>query len=266
VLRLNFIYNSLFTQNKNIPLPNGIGFEVRYIDTSITPIFSIDVTQKGKVSFEDIDLLMVNLNDTISKYLFKFPSKILNIKAYIYAHKKIPYQQIEDLKYEITKGSLFKIVYITDAYDEKLKGIPFRLHRTSIKKKVIKKEQDEIVVDIPFSMDIGEEIIENLYDLNFKKVKELLKKCNYSYVKIYHKSKVIINGQEVSLKKEKEIYSLLKGKDFIFLEADNKVSYSVYLKNLSVLHKSFSNDEALFPFIEISSELQEIIEDKKIKF
>ena len=50
-------------------------------------------------------------------------------------------------------------------------------------------------------MDIGEEIIENLYDLNFKKVKQLLKKCNYSYVKIYHKSKVIINGLEVSLKK-----------------------------------------------------------------
>ena len=115
-------------------------------------------------------------------------------------------------------------------------------------------------------MDIGEEIIENLYDLNFKKVKQLLKKCNYSYVKIYHKSKVIINGLEVSLKKEKEIYSLLEGKDFIFLEADNKVSYNVFLKNLSVLHESFKKDNVLFPFIEISTDLQKIIRSNDVKF
>ena len=253
-------------QNKNIQLPKGNGFEVKYSDTSLTPIFSIYMTKKEGVSFEGINLPLEKLNDTVSKYLFKFPSKILNTRAHIYADMDIPYQQIEALTYQITKGSLFKVVHITDNFDYKKKGIPFRLHRTSIKKKVIKKEQNAIVVDIPFSMDFGEEIISNFYDLNFKKVKQLLKKINYSYVKIYHKSKVIINGKKISLKNEKEIYKLLKGKDFLFLEPNEKISYNVFIKNLSIFYKNFKNDKVLFPFIEMSTELQEIIKSRNIKF
>lgn len=62
-----------------------------------------------------------------------------------------------------------------------------------------------------------------------------------------------------------KIYKLLKGKDFIFLESNKKISCNTYLKSLSVLTKNFKNDEVLFPFLEISRDLQEIIKGEKIK-
>lgn len=54
ILLLSFI--KVNSQNSNIQLPNGYGFEIKYNDKSLNPILSIYITKNNEVSFEDIDL------------------------------------------------------------------------------------------------------------------------------------------------------------------------------------------------------------------
>ncbi|WP_445748537.1 hypothetical protein [Polaribacter sp.] len=264
ILLLNFIKTN--SQNRNIQLPNGYGFEIIDNDKSLNPILSIYITKNNEVTFEDIDLPFEKLGDTIFKYFYKQPNHLyLDVKGYIYVDKTASYEKIENLKQKLTKGNLYNIVYLTEASEKIFKGIYYRLHSTSFQKNENIKE-DELVVEIPYSSFIEEEIIDNLYSLNFKKVKKLLKNSKYSYVKVIDANKIIIDNKMYSIENRDLIINFLNNKDFILIETNKKITYDTYIKNLSILYEALKNKKSLFPFIEISSDLKSILEKEKITF
>ena len=68
LLTLLLVNSICFGQKEVIELPKNYGFTVKYSKTSITPLFSIYISKKGNVRFENIKLSVKQLGDSLLKY------------------------------------------------------------------------------------------------------------------------------------------------------------------------------------------------------
>lgn len=262
-----FISNSIFTQNKNIKLPNGNGFEVKYSDTSITPIFSVYVTKKGKVSFEDIKLPVEKLGDTICKYSNKVrPDLIPFIINHIYVDKTTPYRYIDAVKEQMSRARMFRVMYRTDNIEDISKGLTNVLHRYL--KPAIKEPGEEnnlIFGEIPIVRSLEDQIIENLYTLQFEQAKLKLNKFKYVVITINDSESLLVDNKRILLKETEQIYDAMKNNDFFIISVDEDLKYEDYIKNLTTIVKSYKKYEKHISLFEISIGLQKILKEKNIK-
>ncbi len=260
---------NFYSQNRNIQLPNGYGFDVKYSDTSITPIFSIYITKEGKTSFEHISLPIEKLGDTIFKYREKIrPDLVPFIIHHIYADKNTPYKFIDAVKEQMSRAQMFLLLYRTDNFDDITKGITYKLHRflnPKIQLPILEENGDLIFEDIPIAMSPIEEIVENLYTLQFEQAKLNLQNYKYVLVSISDSESVLINNKKISLKEEMQIYDAMKNNDFFIISVDENLKYEDYIKNLTTIVKSYKKYEKHISLIEITIGLQKILEEKKIK-
>ena len=257
----------LTAQNKNIKLPKGYGFEVKYSDTSITPIFSVHVTKKGKVSFEDIKLPVEKLGDTIFKYRNKIrPDLMPFIINHIYADKKTPYKYVDAVKEQMSRARMFRVIYRTDNTQDISKGLTYSVHRYL--KPAIKEPGEEkslIFGEIPIVRSLEDQIIENLYTLQFEQAKLKLNKFKYVVITINDSESLLVNNKKILLKEAEQIYDAMKNNDFFIISVDENLKYEDYIKNLTTIVKSYKKYEKHISLFEISIGLQKILKEKNIK-
>lgn len=263
-----FISNSIFTQNKNIKLPNGYGFEVKYSDSSITPIFSVYVTKEGKTSLEHINLPIEKLGDTIFKYRNEVRQDLVPfIIHHIYADKKTPYKYVDAVKEQMSRALMYSVMYRTDNSIDITKGITSRHHKYLLPEIIdpIQETDDVIFEDIPIVLNPVEEIIENLYTLQFEQAKLILQNYKYVLIAINNSDSVLINNKKISLKEEEQIYDAMKNNDFFIISVDEDLKYEDYIKNLTTIVKSYKKYEKHISLFEVSIGLQKILKEKNIK-
>lgn len=260
------IVNQSFCQKKEINLPKGFGFKIEYSNYSITPILNTYVTKKGKVTFENINLPIEKLGDTVFKYINKQPEQlILNVQSHIYGDKKTPYKYIEAVKTQLGRGSSYKVLYRTDNFADITKGLIVRLGKSLVSEIKAPIDKNSIIMDLPIILDPIQDIVDNLYDLQFDKAKKGLKNYKYCKINFYSSKKVIINGMKISLKDEDKIYNVMKGNDFFFVFTDENLCYQDYIKNLSLITKSYKKHEKYIDLIDISLELEKKLKENNIK-
>jgi len=105
-------------------------------------------------------------------------------------------------------------------------------------------------------------MIEDLYKLDFPKAKQILKEYKYKKIRIYSKNRVSIDGKKIKLSDEKALYNAMDGNDFLLVFPKENISYETYLKNTSILRKSYKKYKKQFILIEISIGLQKILEER----
>lgn len=260
------LVNQTFCQKKEISLPRGFGIKIEYKKNTTTPILKTYVTKKGKITFEDINLPIDKLGDTVYKYRNKQPIELaLDVENHIYADKKTPYKYIDAIKYQLRKGTTYKIVYRTDEYDSIPKGLPLMLNEFVEIKNQEKTNENDIIVDIPLVFDHAQDIIIDLNNLKFDKVKNTLKKYKYTTIKIYHKNKIIINDNKISLNNESEIYGVMENSDFYFVFTDKNLCYENYIKNISLLTKIYQKHKKALDLTDISLNLEKKLKEYHFK-
>jgi biopolymer transport protein ExbD len=266
VLILLFTIN-INSQKEKIELPNGYGFEVKYSDTSITPIFSVYVTKEGKTSLEHINLPIEKLGDTIFKYRNEVrPDLVPFINHHIYADKNTPYKYVDAVKEQMSRAQMYSVMYRTDNIDDISKGITNKLHRYL--KPAIKEhgeENDLIFGEIPIVRSLEDEIIENLYTLQIEQAKLKLNKFKYVVITINDSESLLVNNKKILLKEEEQIYDAMKNNDFFIISVDENLKYEAYIKNLTTIVKSYKKYEKHISLFEISIGLQKILKEKNIK-
>lgn len=266
---LYFLFISYFSycQEKKITLPKGYGFEINFSNNSITPILKTYVTKNGKITFENINLPIDKLGDTVYKYRNKQPIDLaLDVQNHIYADKKTPYKYIDAIKYQLRKGTTYKIVYRTDEFNDITKGIPLMLSEfIEIRNQVKENENNIIIEDIPLVFDPAQDIIIDLYNLKFNKIIKTLKNSKYVTIRIYHKNKIIINDNKISLKDEEKIYKTIKNSDFYFVFTDKNLCYEHYIKNISLLTKIYKSHKKQLDLTDIPLNLEQKLKENKFK-
>lgn len=252
-------------QETDIILPKSYGNEVKFSNKFITPLFNIYINKKGKVRFENIDLSIEQLGDSIYRYANEIdPTLRIGLITQIYAHKKTQYRNVEKIKSQMSKALALKAMYRTGIFEDINSGILVRLNKTSLDSdfKLLKsiKETNQ-------KMGIGQdsifEMIDYLYELKFKEAKAIMKSYKYKKIKIYNNKKLLINGNKYKLSDMQKIFDELSNIDFIITYSNPKMSYDIYLKNYALLKKVFKKNNKFLPVIEISSDLEKIMKKRK---
>lgn len=264
-LLLLLISSLVFGQENEITLPESYGNEVKFSNKFITPLFNVYINKNGKVRFEDIDLSIEQLGDSIHKYANKIdPTLRISLIIQIYADKKTQYRNIEKVKSQMSKALALRAMYRTGVFENINSGIFVRLNKTSLDSdfrllKSIKETNKKMGV----SQDSIFEMVDNLYEKKFRKAKTIIKSYKYKKMKIYNNKKILIDGKKYKLNNMKKIYEELNNIDFIITYLNPKMSYDIYLKNYALLKKVFKENNKSLPMIEISSDLEKIMKKNK---
>lgn len=267
LLLLLLISSLVFGQENEINLPESYGNEVKFSNKFITPLFNVYINKNGKVRFENIDLSIEQLGDSIYKYANKIdPTLRISLIVQIYADKKTQYKNIEEVKSQMSKALALRAMYRTGVFENINSGIFVRLNKTSLDSdfKLLKS-----IKETNKKMGVGQdsifEIIDNLYERKFRKAKAIIKSYKYKKMKIYNDKKLLIDGKKYKLNNMKKIYEELSNVDFIITYLNPKMSYDIYLKNYTLLKNVFKENNKFLPIIEISSDLEKIMEKRKQK-
>lgn len=267
-LLLLLISSLVFGQETEIALPESYGNEVKFSNKFITPLFNVYINKNGKVRFENIDLSIEQLGDSIHKYANKIdPTLRISLIIQIYADKKTKYKNIEKVKSQMSKALALRAMYRTGVFENINSGILVRLNKTSLDSdfKLLKS-----IRETNQKMGVGQdsifEMIDNLYELKFRKAKAIMKSYKYKKMKIYNNKKILIAGKKYKLNNMKKIYKELSNIDFIITYLNPKMSYDIYLKNYALLKKVFKENNKFLPIIEISSDLEKIMRKRKQEF
>jgi len=260
ILAINFCQ----AQKNEIELPKGYGFEYKFSDTNITPINSVYISKKGTVIFEDEKISVEELGTHLFAYKNKLPVEYMtSIVTQIYADKRTSYKIVNAVKAQLSSALLYNVVYRTDHIEDVTKGLGVRLYKSLIpEKKEVIAENDDVIFIQAVGLDPISQMIEDLYKLDFPKAKQILKEYKYKKIRIYSKNRVSIDGKKIKLSDEKALYNAMDGNDFLLVFPKENISYETYLKNTSILRKSYKKYKKQFILIEISIGLQKILEER----
>lgn len=264
-LLLLLISSLVFGQETEITLPESYGNEVKFSNKFITPLFNVYINKNGKVRFENIDLPIENLGDSIQKYASKIdPTLRISLILQIYADKKTQYRNVEKVKSQMSKALALRAMYRTGDIKNINSGIFVRLNKTSLDSdfKLLKSIR-ETNQEMRIGQDSIFEMIDNLYGLKFKKAKAIIKSYKYKKMRFYNNKKLLIDGKKYKLNNIRKIYKKLSNVDFIITYLNPKMSYDVYLKNYALLKNVFKENNKFLPIIEISSDLEKIMKKRK---
>ncbi|MCL7765401.1 hypothetical protein MPF19_18430 [Polaribacter sp. Z014] len=264
-LILLFVSCFVFGQEIDITLPKSYGNKISFSNQFITPLFNVYLNKNGKVRFENIDLSIEQLGDSIHKYVNKLdPINRISLIIQIYADKDTYYSNVEKVKSQMTKALALRAMYRTGIVEDINSGIMVRLNGTSLDSDYkLLESMKEINQNMGVGQDSIFEMIDNLYELKFNKAKAILKSYKYKKMKIYSNKKLIINGEKYNLNDMQKIFKELKNVDFIITYLNPKMTYDIYLKNLALLKKVFKENNIFLPIIEISRDLEKIMKKRK---
>lgn len=259
------ISSLIYGQETEITLPVSYGNEVKFSKKFITPLFNVYINKNGKVRFENIDLPIEYLGDSIQKYANKIdPVLRISLIVQIYADKKTEYRNVEKVKSQMSKALALSAMYRTGDFENINSGIFVRLNKTSLDSNFkLLKSREETNKKLRIGKDSIFEMIDNLYALKFKKAKAIIKSYKYKKMRFYSNKKLLIDGKKYKLNNIKKIYNELNNSDFIITYLNPKMPYEVYLKNYGLLKNVFKENNKFLPIIEISSDLERIMRKRK---
>lgn len=264
-----FLVSLLQAQKKNIQLPKSNGFEITYIENTTTPIFSIYIDKEEKIFLEDIKLEVEQLGDSLFYHKLRLPdTKVPFLKVLLYADKSVKYSVIDAVKSQLKMAHITYIFYRTNNINDITQGagIINQGALSYLKKTANKGEATFKLENLPIKIDSTLQFIEDLYNKKFEKVKSYLSTKKYATVKFLEKNKVIINNVEINLRDEQKFLKMINNLDFYFLKTPNTMKYDDYFNNISFIIKLNRKSKTRIPFIEISGELQKVLNKEKIQF
>ena len=268
-LFLFMISGICYSQIEKINLPSGYDFKIKYSPNNVTKIYSIYITKKGIISFERNRLSTKELGDFLFSEKTKFP-KVNNriTKLLLYADINVDYNYIDAVKSAISSAKINSVYYRTNSLDDITKGLGLRNIASLFYKKELplKNNPGDIIVDNIVEKHPIQNLQDELYNQNFNHVNLLLKKLKYKEIEFINGNEIRIGNKKVKLSNTESIYNEIKNLDFYFIKTNSKLKYGNYFKNISTIIKLYRDKKVDIPFIEVSIELQKILNIKNIKF
>lgn len=276
LILLFFLYNSqsFFGQDKTITLPKTEGFELKYSNRSINPLFSIYINKHKEVYFEHIKLdSLIQLTDTINKYRSKLRSESFAFANFLlHADHALPYSTIDSVKSLMSSVNIKRVFYCTNELGDLTSGIG-RRNQASLRYRKIILSGETIPVEINREPPKGIRVVKHpietmrdeLYGLQFDLAKKSLLKFKYKKVDLVNDKHLIIDDEKIELSNDNKIYKEIKDLDFYFLSSDPKMSYNDYIKNLTVIINVLKKYEIDTPSLEISNSLKQILIREKFQ-
>ncbi len=187
------------------------------------------------------------------------------------ADKKTNYSTIDKVKSEISSAKVSTIFYRTNSVHNITSGLGLKNQgslsyiKNSIKE--TNKKDEVVVINFPGIREHPIKVLENkLYAKNFEYVKSKLKELKYKKVEFLNGKKLKIGDNKVKLSNTEKIYDLMKDLDLYFIITKSKLNYGEYFKSISTIINIHRDKKIDIPFIEISGELQDLLNSKEIDF